>query len=103
MSDNSGTRTTESYTTPTTGPVALNESSTKEQYGAGGKGRGHERDRCPRAGQHRRPERHRGDGANGTDGGYENESATKNNAVDKTTETTQIPAGAMDRQTISSR
>jgi flagellar M-ring protein FliF len=66
MSDNSGTRTTESYTTPTTGPVALNESSTKEEYG-----------------------------------GYENESATKNNAVDKTTETTQIPAGAMDRQTIS--
>ncbi|PZE84030.1 flagellar basal-body MS-ring/collar protein FliF [Curtobacterium sp. MCBD17_032] len=98
MSDNSGTRTTESYTTPTTGPVALNESSTKEEYGAGS-----------------------GAGANatgvlgpdniavpndtaagaGTDGGYQNESATKNNAVDKTTETTQIPAGAMDRQTIS--
>jgi flagellar M-ring protein FliF len=98
MSDNSGTRTTESYTTPTTGPVALNESSTKEEYGAGsGAGAnatgvlGPDNIAVPNG---------TAAGA-GTDGGYENESATKNNAVDKTTETTQIPAGAMDRQTIS--
>jgi flagellar M-ring protein FliF len=102
MSDNSGTRTTESYTTPTTGPVALNESSTKEQYGAGsgaagGKGAtgvlGPDNIAVPN-----------GTAASGSgtgDDGYQNESATKNNAVDKTTETTQIPAGAMARQTIS--
>ncbi|PYY43334.1 MULTISPECIES: flagellar basal-body MS-ring/collar protein FliF [unclassified Curtobacterium] len=97
MSDNSGTRTTESYTTPTTGPVALNESSTKEEYGAGsGAGAnatgvlGPDNIAVPN-----------GTAGAGTDGGYQNESATKNNAVDKTTETTQIPAGAMDRQTIS--
>lgn len=99
MSDNSGTRTTESYTTPTTGPVALNESSTKEEYGAGaGAGAnatgvlGPDNIAVPNG---------TADGAAGTDDGYQNESATKNNAVDKTTETTQIPAGAMDRQTIS--
>ncbi len=103
MSDNSGTRTTESYTTPTTGPVALNESSTKEQYGAGsgaagGKGAtgvlGPDNIAVPNG------TTGTGTGAAGDDG-YQNESATKNNAVDKTTETTQIPAGAMDRQTIS--
>ena len=103
MSDNSGTRTTESYTTPTTGPVALNESSTKEQYGAGsgaagGKGAtgvlGPDNIAVPNGAT--------GSGTGGSgDDGYQNESATKNNAVDKTTETTQIPAGAMARQTIS--
>jgi len=103
MSDNSGTRTTESYTTPTTGPVALNESSTKEQYGAGsgaagGKGAtgvlGPDNIAVPNGTT--------GSGTGGSgDDGYQNESATKNNAVDKTTETTQIPAGAMARQTIS--
>jgi flagellar M-ring protein FliF len=98
MNQESGTRTSERYTAPTSGPVALNESSTTEEYGAGAGG---------------------GNGAtgvlgpdniavpNGTatggagDDGYKNESATKNNAVDHTTETTQIPSGGLDRQTIS--
>lgn len=98
MNQESGTRTSERYTAPTSGPVALNESSTTEEYGAGAGG---------------------GNGATGvlgpdniavpngtaTDGagddGYKNESATKNNAVDHTTETTQIPSGGLDRQTIS--
>jgi flagellar M-ring protein FliF len=100
MSDNSGTRTTESFTTPTTGPVALNESSTKEQYGAGATGAGAGATGVLGPDNIAVPNGTAANGANG-DGGYENESATKNNAVDKTTETTQIPAGAMDRQTIS--
>ncbi|OIH98536.1 MULTISPECIES: flagellar basal-body MS-ring/collar protein FliF [unclassified Curtobacterium] len=98
MNQESGTRTSESYATPTSGPVALNESSSTEEYGAGsGAGRGAtgvlgpDNIAVPN-----------GDGADGTgDDGYTNESATKNNAVDHTTETTQIPAGALSRQTIS--
>ncbi|MEK6345686.1 MAG: flagellar basal-body MS-ring/collar protein FliF, partial [Curtobacterium sp.] len=35
MNQNTGTKTSESYAAPTSGPVALNESSTTEQYGAG--------------------------------------------------------------------
>lgn len=98
MNQESGTRTSESYTSPTSGPVALNESSTTEEYGAGagaGSGAtgvlGPDNIAVP----------------NGTatsaagDDGYKNESATKNNAVDHTTETTQIPSGGLDRQTIS--
>ncbi|WP_420367618.1 flagellar basal-body MS-ring/collar protein FliF [Curtobacterium sp. L1-20] len=99
MNQNSGTRTSESYTTPTTGPVALNESSSTEQYGsgsgAGGAGAtgvlGPDNIAVPK-----------GSASSGTgDDGYKNESATKNNAVDHTTETTQLPAGGLDRQTIS--
>jgi len=95
MNQESGTRTTESYTTPTTGPVALNESSTTEQYGSGSGGSGAtgvlgpDNIAVPN------------DTTTNGDDGYTNESATKNNAVDHTTETTQIPAGALDRQTIS--
>ncbi|MDP4334066.1 flagellar basal-body MS-ring/collar protein FliF [Curtobacterium sp. A7_M15] len=97
MNQNSGTRTSESYTTPTTGPVALNESSTTEQYGAGsGAGAGAtgvlgpDNIAVPN-----------GTATSGADDGYKNESATKNNAVDHTTETTQLPAGGLSRQTIS--
>ncbi|MFJ3027683.1 flagellar basal-body MS-ring/collar protein FliF [Curtobacterium sp. NPDC087080] len=104
MNQQSGTRTSESFAQPTTGPVALNESSSTEQYGSGsGAGAGATGVLGPdniavpngTAG---------GTNANGTatgDDGYKNESATKNNAVDKTTETTQIPAGGVERQTIS--
>ncbi|WP_305798366.1 flagellar M-ring protein FliF C-terminal domain-containing protein, partial [Frigoribacterium sp. CFBP 8754] len=35
------------------------------------------------------------------DDGYVNESATKNNAVDKTTETMSVPSGGVSRQTVS--
>ncbi|MCA5923509.1 flagellar basal-body MS-ring/collar protein FliF [Curtobacterium oceanosedimentum] len=98
MNQESGTRTSERYTTPTSGPVALNESSATEEYGAGaGAGRGAtgvlgpDNIAVPN-----------GDAADGAgDDGYKNETATKNNAVDHTTETTQIPSGALDRQTIS--
>ncbi len=98
MNQNTGTRTSESYTTPTSGPVALNESSTKEQYGSGSGASGGatgvlgpDNIAVPN-----------GTATSGTgDGGYTNESATKNNAVDHTTETTQIPSGGVDRQTVS--
>ncbi|SBN63353.1 flagellar M-ring protein FliF [Curtobacterium sp. 9128] len=98
MNQNTGTRTSESYTTPTSGPVALNESSTKEQYGSGAGASsgatgvlGPDNIAVPN-----------GTATSGTgDGGYTNESATKNNAVDHTTETTQIPSGGVQRQTVS--
>lgn len=103
MNQNSGTRTSESYTSPTTGPVALNESSSTEQYGSGsaaGKGAtgvlGPDNIAVPSG-----TSGSNGSGSGTGDGGYTNESATKNNAVDHTTETTQLPAGGLDRQTIS--
>ncbi|ROP66939.1 flagellar basal-body MS-ring/collar protein FliF [Curtobacterium sp. PhB115] len=100
MNQESGTRTSESYTTPTSGPVALNESSSTEQYGSGSGASsgatgvlGPDNIAVPNG---------TATSAAGTgDDGYTNESATKNNAVDHTTETTQIPSGALDRQTIS--
>ncbi|MBF4606882.1 flagellar basal-body MS-ring/collar protein FliF [Curtobacterium sp. VKM Ac-1393] len=98
MNQESGTRTSESFATPTSGPVALNESSTTEEYGAGSGASsgatgvlGPDNIAVPN-----------GTATTGTgDDGYKNDSATKNNAVDHTTETTQIPAGSLDRQTIS--
>lgn len=107
LDQDAGTRVTESFSQPTTGPIALSESSTTEQYGAGAAGAG-------------------GTGATGVlgpdniavpnntataggtaaggaagDDGYVNESATKNNAVDKVTETLSVPAGGVSRQTVS--
>ncbi|QNE43708.1 flagellar M-ring protein FliF [Frigoribacterium sp. NBH87] len=107
LEQDAGTRVTESFSQPTTGPIALSESSTTEQYGAGAAGAG-------------------GTGATGVlgpdniavpnntataggtaaggaagDDGYVNESATKNNAVDKTTETMSVPSGGVSRQTVS--
>lgn len=99
MNQNSGTRTSESYTTPTTGPVALNESSTTEQYGSGSGAAGSGATGVLGPDNIAVPN---GSASSGTgDDGYTNESATKNNAVDHTTETTQLPAGGLSRQTIS--
>ncbi|MCT9622953.1 flagellar basal-body MS-ring/collar protein FliF [Curtobacterium sp. C2H10] len=98
MNQNSGTRTSESYTTPTTGPVALNESSTTEQYGAGSGAGGAGATGVLGPDNIAVPN---GTATSGADDGYKNESATKNNAVDHTTETTQLPAGGLSRQTIS--
>jgi flagellar M-ring protein FliF len=101
MNQNTGTRTAESYTTPTTGPVALNESSTTEQYGAGAGAGGAGATGVLGPDNIAVPNGTASSGSANGDGGYKNESATKNNAVDHTTETTQIPAGAVDRQTVS--
>ncbi len=100
MNQESGTRTSESYTSPTTGPIALNESSTTEQYGSGSGAAANGATGVLGPDNIAVPNGNGGTG-DGTDGGYTNESATKNNAVDHTTETTQIPAGGLDRQTIS--
>jgi flagellar M-ring protein FliF len=103
MNQESGTRTSESYTSPTSGPVALNESSTTEEYGAGsGAGSGATGVLGPDNIAVPNGTATSGTATSGTgDDGYKNESATKNNAVDHTTETTQIPSGGLDRQTIS--
>ncbi|MBT1681032.1 flagellar basal-body MS-ring/collar protein FliF [Curtobacterium aurantiacum] len=98
MNQESGTRTSERYTAPTSGPVALNESSTTEEYGAGA-GAGNGATGVLGPDNIAVPNGTATDGAG--DDGYKNESATKNNAVDHTTETTQIPSGGLDRQTIS--
>ncbi|MCU0154198.1 flagellar basal-body MS-ring/collar protein FliF [Curtobacterium poinsettiae] len=98
MNQESGTRTSESYTSPTSGPVALNESSTTEEYGAGA-GAGNGATGVLGPDNIAVPNGTATSGAG--DDGYKNESATKNNAVDHTTETTQIPSGGLDRQTIS--
>ncbi|MFJ3383045.1 MULTISPECIES: flagellar basal-body MS-ring/collar protein FliF [unclassified Curtobacterium] len=104
MNQNTATRTAESYATPTSGPVALNESSTTEQYGSGAAGGagatgvlGPDNIAVPNG----TASSGTGTGTGTGDDGYTNDSATKNNAVDHTTETTQIPAGSLDRQTIS--
>lgn len=99
MNQNSGTKTTESYTTPTGGASPLSESSTTETYNGSGSGAsgttgvlGPDNIAVPSGTST--------SGANGN-GGYVNESATKNNAVDKTTESTTIPAGGLTKQNIS--
>ena len=106
LEQSSGTKVTESFTQPETGPIALNESSTTEQYGAGSGGAdgtgatgvlGPDNIAVPNG-------TGTGTDAAGTaagDDGYVNESATKNNAVDKVTETMSVPAGGVSRQTVS--
>ncbi|BDZ49012.1 hypothetical protein GCM10025867_12530 [Frondihabitans sucicola] len=98
MNPNSGTKTTESFSTPTGGASPLSETSTKESYSGNGAGSagttgvlGPDNIAVPS-----------GSSTSGTgDGGYVNESSTKNNSVDKTTESTSIPAGGLTRQNIS--
>ncbi|MEL4318669.1 flagellar basal-body MS-ring/collar protein FliF [Leifsonia sp. YIM 134122] len=90
VSSESAERVEESYTGAGDIP-AINESTTKETY-QGGAGTaagvlGPDNIAVP-------------DGATG-DGAYESESATKNNAVNKVTETRTIPAGSLARQTVS--
>ncbi|KTR09338.1 flagellar basal-body MS-ring/collar protein FliF [Curtobacterium luteum] len=98
MNQNTGTKTSESFAAPTSGPVALNESSTTEQYGAGSGAGGAGATGVLGPDNIAVPN---GTASSGTGNDYKNESATKNNAVDHTTETTQIPAGALENQSIS--
>lgn len=91
MSYESANRVEETFTNPADAP-ALNESTTTEEY-TGSNGNtaagvlGPDNIAVP-------------DGEN-ADGNYNSESTTKNNAVNKVTETREIPAGALNRQTIS--
>ncbi|WP_159617572.1 flagellar basal-body MS-ring/collar protein FliF [Arthrobacter zhaoguopingii] len=90
MNNESGERLEETFTTPEDAP-ALNESTTTETYtGTGGGGAGvlgPDNIAVP-------------DGGNG-DGTFDSETSTRNNALNKTTETTAIPAGSLNRQTVS--
>ncbi|WP_210479812.1 flagellar basal-body MS-ring/collar protein FliF [Naasia sp. SYSU D00948] len=89
VSNESAQRVEESYTVPEGAP-ALSETSTTESYSGSGNAStgvlGPDNIAVPS-----------GEG----DGSYVNESETRNNAVDKVTETTEIPAGAISRQTVS--
>ncbi|GAA1109464.1 flagellar basal-body MS-ring/collar protein FliF [Arthrobacter flavus] len=83
-------RVEESFTTPDGGP-ALNESTTTEEYeGAGGAAAGV-----------LGPDNIAGPDDAGGDGNFNSETTTRNNAVNKITESTTIPAGAINRQTVS--
>jgi len=90
MSLQSAQKVEESFTTPTNAP-ALNEQSSNQAFtGTGGSATG-----VLGADSIAVPT-----GANGT-GTYTSTSSTKNNAIDKVTQTTQIPAGEIRRQTVS--
>ena len=86
----SAERVEETFTTPEDAPI-LDESSSKETYTGGGGGSagvlGPDNIAVP-------------SDASGN-GNYSSESATKNHAVDKVTESRTIPAGSIDRQTVS--
>ncbi len=91
MNYESGERLEESFATPEDAP-ALNEASTTETYTGTGSGGaagvlGPDNIAVP-------------DGA-GSDGTFNSETTTKNNAINKTTETTAIPSGSLNRQTVS--
>ncbi|SFN41927.1 flagellar basal-body MS-ring/collar protein FliF [Mycetocola miduiensis] len=86
----SAERVEESFTTPENAPI-LTESSSTENYtgGAGGAAGVLGPDNIAVPG-----------GATGN-GNYTSESATKNHAIDKVTESRVIPAGSIERQTVS--
>lgn len=90
VSKESAQRTEESYTAPTDAP-SLSETTQKETYtGSGGASAGvlgPDNIAVP-------------NGTNGN-GTFNSESSTKDNAVDKVTEQRTIPAGAINRQTVS--
>lgn len=91
MSYESANRVEESFTSPENAP-ALNEATTTEAYAGGAAGGaagvlGPDNIAVPNDG-------------NG-DGTFNSETSTRNNAVNKVTETREIPAGALNRQTVS--
>ncbi|HEY8913241.1 flagellar basal-body MS-ring/collar protein FliF [Lacisediminihabitans sp.] len=93
LSQNSGQRTEESFTSPTDAP-SLNESFSSDSSGgaAGATGSstgvlGPDNIAVPSGVQ--------------TGSGVTSQSVTKNNAINKVTESTTIPAGAITRQTVS--
>ena len=90
MSQESGERLEESFTTPEGAP-AMNESITTEDYtGTGGGAAGV-----------LGPDNIAVPGGGNGEGTFTSESTTRNNAVNRVTESTMIPAGAINRQTVS--
>src|SRR6478752_3095055 len=90
VSTETAQRTEESFSAPTDAP-SLSETTQKETYTGSGGGNagvlGPDNIAVP-------------NGANGN-GTFNSESSTKDNAVDKVTEQRTIPAGAINRQTVS--
>ncbi|MCQ2002041.1 flagellar M-ring protein FliF [Arthrobacter sp. zg-Y108] len=91
MNYESANRVEESFTAPQDTP-ALNEATSTEEYTGGAEGGaagilGPDNIAVP----------------NGTsdDGAFRSETSTRNNAVNKVTETREIPAGSLNRQTVS--
>jgi flagellar M-ring protein FliF len=90
MSNETATRTEESYTAPTDAP-SLSEQSSKETYtGSGGAAAGV-----------LGPDNIAVPGGGSGNGAYSSESTTKDNALDKVTEQRTIPAGAITKQSVS--
>ncbi|HEX9089659.1 MAG TPA: flagellar basal-body MS-ring/collar protein FliF [Arthrobacter sp.] len=90
MDAQSGTKVDESFTSPDKAP-ALSESSDKQSYtGTGGGAAGV-----------LGPDNIAVPGGASGNGTFTQDKATKNNAVNKTTQTTTIPAGLLKRQTVS--
>ena len=91
MSLQSAQRVEETFTTPTNAPV-LNEQSSNQTFSGTGSSAtgvlGADSIAVPT-------------GTTGGDGSYTSDSSTKTNAINKVTETTQIPAGEIRRQTVS--
>ena len=90
ISYESAERVEEAFTTPENGPV-LNEATTTETYegGAGG------------AAGVLGPDNIAVPGNAAGDGTFNSETSTRNNAVNKVTESRNIPAGSLNRQTVS--
>lgn len=91
MSYESGNRTAETFTNAE-GVPALSEESASEEYTGGNP---------ETAAGVLGPDNIAVPGAGAEEGAYLSESSTKNNAVNKVTETTAIPAGTLNRQTVS--
>ena len=104
MSQNSGQRTTETFTTPNGAP-ALSESAQNDGTGTGNPAGGSagilgpDNIAVPNGTSTPNPTPGATPGATGTTTGAS--SVTKNNAINKVTEQTTIPAGSITRQTVS--
>lgn len=90
MSLQSGQRVEETFTTPENAPVLTEDSSKQDYSGTGGNATG-----VLGADSIAVPTTGTGDGT------YASESTSKTNAINKVTQTTQIPAGEIERQTVS--
>lgn len=97
VSNKSGTQVTQTYTMPTNSP-AINEQSSSTVYNGSGDSSGATGVLGP---DNIAVPTGTSTSASGTGSGYATKSSTKNNALNSTTETTNIPAGTVDRQTIS--
>ena len=91
MNYESANRVEESFTAPQDTP-ALNESTSTEEYTGGAEGG---------AAGILGPDNIAVPNGTGDDGAFRSENSTRNNAVNKVTETREIPAGSLNRQTVS--